>query len=219
MKMERFDAILAIMDRLLGPGGCPWDQEQTMLSIRSAPIEEACELKEAIECGDNYHIMEELGDLFLTGAFMAKLAEKEKRCTLDEALQHLEDKLIRRHPHVFGSVDMPADGNAVKAQWEQIKRQEKGKELRQSALDGIPKGLPTIMRAQKVIAKLAKVNYIFDSPTELELHGEGQFAEVLLGLLKQAHSQNIDIEYALQQKLSALEEEFRKAESCTGEAL
>lgn len=100
--MREFDELIEIIDRLLGPDGCPWDKEQTLQSLRSSVLEEVCEVIEAIDLNDNAHIKEELGDLFFNTIFLCKIAEKEKRFTVTEILKELNEKLIRRHPHVFG---------------------------------------------------------------------------------------------------------------------
>lgn len=208
---DAFQNLLNIMDRLLGPEGCPWDREQTMLSIRSSVVEEACELKEAIEIGDNAHICEEIGDLFLNAVFLSKLAEKERRFSMKDALSALSEKLIRRHPHVFGDTEIE-DSDAVKRQWETIKQNEKGKEHRKSILDSVPAGLHVVSRAQKVLKKISRTTYALPIAKE-NLHTEDELADKLLSLIHEAQSKNFDLELALRRKLTALEDAFRKSEN------
>lgn len=207
---ETFFKLVGIIETLLAPDGCPWDREQTMLSIRSSVVEEACELKEAIENEDNAHICEELGDLFLNAIFLSKLAEKENRFTMQEAINTVSEKLVRRHPHVFGDVSIEGS-EAVKRQWEKIKESEKGKEHRKSALDSIPSGLPVINRAQKVLKKIAHKNLQIKT-SFIEVESEEMLADAVLSLVLQAQLKGLDLEHALRKKLSAIEDDFRAEE-------
>jgi XTP/dITP diphosphohydrolase len=145
--------LVAVMDRLRSPGGCPWDAEQTHQSLVPYAIEEAYELAEAIESGDRAHLMEELGDLLLQVAFHARIAQEdtESPFAIDEVAGGIVDKLVRRHPHVFADVDADTPAE-VAANWEQIKAQEKPH--RTSPLDGIPKDLPALARADKAAGRL-----------------------------------------------------------------
>jgi len=208
---EAFLKLVDIIDTLLAPNGCPWDREQTMLSIRSSVVEEACELKEAIECDDNAHICEELGDLFLNAIFLSKLAEKEKRFTMQDAINIVSEKLVRRHPHVFGS-ERIEDVDAVKKQWEKIKENEKGKEHRKSALDSIPSGLPIIDRAQKVLKKIGPNDFVSVEIPSAKIDSEEQLADGLLSLILQAELKGFDLELALRKKLKFIEDSFRAKE-------
>jgi MazG family protein len=208
--LDAFQQLLDIMDRLLSPEGCPWDKKQTVLSIRASVVEEACELKEAIESGDNAHICEELGDLFFNAVFLSRLAEKEGRFTMDDALKSIAEKLIRRHPHVFGDAQVE-DSDAVKRQWEEIKKSEKGKEHRKSILDGIPSGLHVLNRAQKVLKKIAHAGH--PPPLSQEgLHTEEELADKLLSLVLEAELKGFDFEHAVRKKLNAIEAHFRSTE-------
>lgn len=144
--------LVATMDRLRSPGGCPWDAEQTHESLLRYLIEEAYEVVEAVETGDRAHLREELGDLLLQVVFHARVAEEhaEAPFTVDDVAAGIVDKLVRRHPHVFGDVDA-ATAEHVEERWERMKALEKG---RQSALDGIPAGLPALARAEKMLDRL-----------------------------------------------------------------
>lgn len=152
----------AIMHRLRAPGGCPWDAEQTHASLIPNLIEEAYETVDTIQRGDHDHLREELGDLLLQVVFHSELAEEGGRFNLDDVARGISDKLVRRHPHVFGSSEA-ATPDAVLQQWDQIKREEKGDE-HQPYLYGVGKGLPALLRAVKVQKKAAKVG--FDWPDE-----------------------------------------------------
>lgn len=122
--MEAFDRFVDVVDRLLGPGGCPWDREQTLLSMRKDLLEETNEVIEAVESGDSDHIAEELGDLFFNVVFLCRLAKKEGHTNIPQVLKGITEKLIRRHPHVFGDAKVESSEDVLK-QWEAIKRDEK----------------------------------------------------------------------------------------------
>lgn len=148
--------LLAIMAALRGPGGCPWDIEQTPLSIKNQLIEECYEVVDAIEGGNPDDLREELGDLMLHVAFHARMAEEAGRFTFDDAVRGIVEKLIRRHPHVFGD-ESAADSKEVLRNWDQIKKGEKPE--RSGALDGVPRHAPALMRAQETQKKAAKVGF------------------------------------------------------------
>ncbi|MEI7912731.1 MAG: nucleoside triphosphate pyrophosphohydrolase [Verrucomicrobiota bacterium] len=152
----------AIMHRLRAPGGCPWDAEQSHASLIPNLIEEAYETVDTIQRGDFAHLREELGDLLLQVVFHSELAEEAGHFNLDDVAREISDKLIRRHPHVFGQSDA-ASSDAVLQQWDQIKREEKGAS-EQPYLHGIGHGLPALLRAAKLQKKAAKVG--FDWPEE-----------------------------------------------------
>ncbi|MDB6174613.1 MAG: MazG family protein [Chthoniobacteraceae bacterium] len=151
------DQLREIVARLRSPTGCPWDREQTHTSLRAGLIEEAYEVVEAINNSDDANLREELGDLLLQVVFHAQIASEEGRFNFDEVAQDISEKLIRRHPHVFGE-DQCADSAAVLVRWEEIKRAEKGI-TQTSALDGVSGGLPALMRAEKVQKKAARVGF------------------------------------------------------------
>jgi len=154
-----FQRLLDIMKRLREPGGCPWDREQTPTSLKPFLIEEAYEVLEAIESGRSAAVREELGDLLFQVVFHARLAEEQGDFAMIDLLAQLIDKMVRRHPHVFAdaSVDTP---NEALAQWEAIKQQEaEARGQRRSLLDGVPRALPSLLRAQRVQSKAARVNF------------------------------------------------------------
>ena len=147
--------VVAVMDRLRSPGGCPWDAEQTHQSLVPYLVEEAHEAVEALESGDDEHIIEELGDVLLQVAFHARVAaEREDGFDIDDVSARLVEKLVHRHPHVFAGVEA-ADAAAVEANWEQLKAAEKPH--REHPLDGIPAGMPELARAAKVASRLGRV--------------------------------------------------------------
>src|SRR5438128_3064281 len=157
--MKRATAIqdlLRVMARLRSPQGCPWDREQDHLSLRFHAVEEVYELMDAIEARDDHEMMEELGDLLLQVVFHCQLARERGAFDFEKVCRHIVEKLIRRHPHVFGDAQAKTV-DAVWAQWEQIKKAEKHgtRHARPSALDGIPRHLPALLRAEK-LAKKAK---------------------------------------------------------------
>lgn len=146
-----------VMAALRAPDGCPWDREQDHVSLRWHAVEEVYELLDAIESGDEVEMVEELGDLLLQVVFHAQLGSERGAFDFDRVCQVLADKLVRRHPHVFGDVEA-RDVDQVWANWEKIKRAEKAGSVheRKSALDGIPARLPALMRAQKLVKKASK---------------------------------------------------------------
>ncbi|HBE95814.1 MAG TPA: nucleoside triphosphate pyrophosphohydrolase, partial [Verrucomicrobiales bacterium] len=152
---RQIDRLRAIMHRLRAPGGCPWDAEQTHDSLVSNLIEETYETVAAIKANDDENLQEELGDLLLQVVFHAELAEEDKRFDLNDIARGISDKLVRRHPHVYGdSAVGTTDG--VLAQWEDIKRAEKGDEEK-PYLHGVGKGLPALLRSAKLQKKASKV--------------------------------------------------------------
>jgi tetrapyrrole methylase family protein/MazG family protein len=147
------------MKILRSPAGCPWDQEQTPKTIRSNLIEEAYECIDAITSDDTSHIREELGDIYLVSTFMAYMYEQEGRFTVAEVLEELCEKLIRRHPHVFGTGSEADTAEKVVHQWKNIKVTVEGKKPKDSILDEVPHALPPLDRAYKIQKKAAKVGF------------------------------------------------------------
>src|SRR4030095_14947117 len=152
---DDFAKLRDIVTKLPAPGGCPWDREQTNESLLPALIEEAYEVTEAARAKNDAHFREELGDLLLLVVMHAEIAQESGRFTIDNVLQDISDKLVRRHPHVFGTSDA-RDSGAVLKQWEAIKRAEK---TSKHYLDSLPAALPALMRAQKTQSKVARVNF------------------------------------------------------------
>src|SRR3989441_7031538 len=149
--------LLRVMGRLRSPKGCPWDREQDHMSLRWHAVEEVYELLDAIEAEDDHELVEELGDLLLQVAFHCQLGKERGAFDFERVARHITEKLIRRHPHVFGDVKVK-DVAQVWANWEKIKKAEKRgtRRARPSALDGIPKHLPALLRAEKLVKKARK---------------------------------------------------------------
>ncbi|MEY2537237.1 MAG: nucleoside triphosphate diphosphatase [Verrucomicrobiota bacterium] len=152
---ESFDRLCQIVARLRAPGGCPWDREQTNESILPQLIEEAYELVGAVQANDTANFREELGDVLLHVVMHAEIARENGLFTIDDVLNEVSDKLVRRHPHVFGN-SAASDTGAVLKQWEAIKREEKGDS---HYLASLPDALPALVRAQKAQKKVARVNF------------------------------------------------------------
>jgi len=153
---DHFAHLCEIVAKLRAPGGCPWDREQTHESLLPALIEEAYEVAEAARAKDDVHFREELGDLLLLVVMHAEIASEAGRFNIDDVLREISNKLVRRHPHVFGTSDA-RDSGAVLKQWEAIKREEKKADSHYLA--SLPKALPALMRAQKAQSKAARVNF------------------------------------------------------------
>ena len=152
--------LLAIMDRLRDPGGCPWDREQTLRTLTPYLLEEAHEVIEAIESDDAAHHREELGDLLFQIVFQARIAREQGKFDFADVCDAISDKLTRRHPHVFAEVTVSGSGEVVK-NWERIKaeeRKEKGQAAR-SAIGGVPLALPALVRAERLTEKAAAVGF------------------------------------------------------------
>src|SRR5882762_1996954 len=151
-----FARLCEIVAQLRAPGGCPWDREQTHESLLPATIEEAYEVAEAARSKNEGHFREELGDLLLLVVMHAEIAREAGRFKIDNVITEITEKLIRRHPHVFGESDA-RDAGAVLKQWEAIKREEKKGD--RHYLASLPRALPALMRAQKAQSKVARVNF------------------------------------------------------------
>ncbi|MGD1958751.1 MAG: nucleoside triphosphate pyrophosphohydrolase [Fulvivirga sp.] len=154
-KLEAFDRLLTIMDELRE--NCPWDKKQTLESIRHLTIEETYELSDAIIEGDLEEIKKELGDLMLHNVFYARIASESNAFHIGDVLNAVCDKLVERHPHIYGDVDAK-DENQVKQNWEKIKLKEKGQKKR-TVLGGVPKSLPAMVKAMRIQEKVRGVGF------------------------------------------------------------
>jgi len=155
---ERFAHLVAIMRRLREPGGCPWDQEQDFRSLRRFTLEEAYEVVQAIDDGDRRALAGELGDLLLQVVFLSQMGREEGSFRIDDAIDSISTKLIRRHPHVFGDLEV-ADADEVLRNWEEIKRDERAGQGASSLLDDVPQSLPALQRAQKLGKRAAQLRF------------------------------------------------------------
>lgn len=209
-----FDPILDVMKKLRSPEGCVWDIEQTHATLRRYIVEEVYEVLEAIDLQQGEALCEELGDLLLQIVFHARIAEEAKIFTMQQVIDGVTEKMVRRHPHVFGDISV-RDAGEVVLNWDAIKKQEHGHE-RPSVLDGIPKGLPSLMRAYKLQAKAAKVGFdwdtiepvwdkVYEELDELKdacaqgqaAHMEAELGDVLFSVVNLARFLKIDGEVAL----------------------
>lgn len=204
--------LLDVMARLRSPTGCPWDREQDHLSLRFHAVEEVYELMDAIEAGDDHEMAEELGDLLLQVVFHCQLANERGVFDFEEVARRIVEKLIRRHPHVFGDSNAKTV-DAVWAQWEQIKKAEKKgtKHERPSALDGIPKHLPALLRAEKLVKKAVKAKLLPETKTHPALK-RNAVATLLFELTQAAQSRGWSAEELLRAETKKRERELRKAE-------
>ncbi len=152
--------LVEVMRLLRSPQGCPWDHKQTLATLKDHLVEESHEVLDAIDSGDRAKLCEELGDLLLQVVFQAQICAEEKAFTLDDVATSIVEKLIRRHPHVFGTIQVSGADEVLK-NWEQIKKSEKGDSPR-STLDGIPKSLPGLQKADLVQKRAARVGFDWD---------------------------------------------------------
>ena len=206
------DELLKIMARLRAPNGCPWDREQDHRSLRWHAVEEVYELIDAIESGDDHELEEELGDLLLQVVFHAQLAKERGAFDFERVARHIADKLIRRHPHVFGKLRVK-DVDQVWANWEKIKRAEKHgtRHARPSALDGIPKHLPGLLRAEKLLKKARRAGLVSGKPSS-STRTRARVGEELFELARYAQSRGWSAEDLLRTEIRKRERALRKAE-------
>lgn len=209
--------LVAVMDRLRSPGGCPWDAEQSHASLVPYAIEEAHEVAEAVENDDRDNLREELGDLLLQVVFHARIAQEHptEPFGIDEIADGLVAKLVRRHPHVFADAEVE-DADGVHRQWEQIKRTEK---QRESALDGVPRGLGALARTQKLASRAGRAGLADpaapSSPVP-PVSGAGTIGDRLLALVLEAEAAGVDAEGELRRTAGAWEQDLRATERARG---
>lgn len=220
------DRLKQIVQRLRSPDGCPWDREQTHESLKPHVIEECYELIDAIDDKDDEGMQEELGDLLLQVVLHAQMASEEARFDFDSVAEVISEKLVRRHPHVFGDTKL-ATSDAVLKQWDAIKRREKTE--RASALDGVPRGLPAVAKAQKTQSKAAPVGFdwpdaegslqkVKEEIKELEQVETGEklaeeLGDLLFSVVNFARKSKLDAEELLQAATRKFSERFRKMEA------
>lgn len=181
MPKNLFEELVDVIATLRSENGCPWDREQTHETLKSTLIEETYETLEAIDVGDPEKLKEELGDMLLNIMLQAQIAAEHKNFDIYGVIETLTEKLIRRHPHVFGDVDVENSDEVLK-NWEAIKRQEAGYEDRKSVLDGIPSALPTLLRAQKIQNRAARVGFDWDALKDVVAKVEEELEEVKVSI-------------------------------------
>lgn len=235
---EKFRELVRLMARLRAPGGCPWDRKQTFDSIKPYTLEETYEVLDAIDNRDWAGLTEELGDLMLQPVFLAAIAEEQGLFTISDSLRAINEKLVRRHPHIFGSA-IAETAEDVKTRWDQIKAQEKaatGAAAQVSILDGTPRTLPALVEAHKISSKAAEVGFEWpnvdgvleklveegqelkeaaarDEPGEIE----HEIGDLLFTLVNLARFYRIDPEQALRKTNARFRRRFAFLEQRVGE--
>jgi tetrapyrrole methylase family protein/MazG family protein len=225
-----FERLVQVMARLRAPGGCPWDREQTRESLKAFLIEEAYEVLEALDQGGSETLQEELGDLLLQVVFHAQIAAELGEFTVKEVLAGVTDKLIRRHPHVFGE-GRAETAAEVLSNWERLKQAERGGAKEASALAGVPKTLPALLRAQRLQDKAARVGFDWGETAQVlqkveeellelkEAMGKGaaateaELGDLLFSLVNLARFLNLNAEEALRKCIEKFARRFRHIET------
>jgi len=207
------DDLLKVMARLRSPTGCPWDREQNHRTLRRHAIEEVYELIDAIEAGDDHEMAEELGDLLLQIVFHCQLAKERGAFDFEKVCRMIVEKLVRRHPHVFGTTKVK-DVDEVWVNWEKIKKAEKHgtKHARHSALDGIPKHLPALLRAEKLVKKARKAKVLAESHDSKRRLTKDALAKELFELASFAQARGWSAEELLSAEIKKREHQLRQQE-------
>lgn len=209
--MSGIERLHEIMTRLRNPQtGCPWDRVQTLETLKPCVLEETYELLAAMDRPeDQANHIEELGDVLLQVMFQSVMAEQEGKFSFDDVANAIADKLVHRHPHVFGDV-VANDPATVLKNWERIKQLEHKKEARHSALDGVPTALPALLKARRTMEKAKRIGYEEDlKPVAVE----GDPGEFLLRVVKSIAAQGVDSEAALEKATAAYATRFRAFEA------
>ncbi|MBT3602412.1 MAG: nucleoside triphosphate pyrophosphohydrolase [Candidatus Latescibacteria bacterium] len=222
--MSNLDRLIEIMQRLRGPDGCPWDKEQTQETLKPYLIEEAYEAIDAIDSRNDKDITDELGDVLLQVVFHSQIASETGRFTFDEVAKSIADKLVRRHPHVFGDVVAETSDQVVK-NWEAIKAEEqKERKKDDSILSGVPRHLPALLRAAQIQKKATKVGFDWEKTEEVldkveeeikefrnastQQDKQEEFGDMLFSLVNLARFLRIDPEDALTQTIAKFQNRF-----------
>ena len=190
---DRFKELVGIMAALRGPEGCPWDREQTRDSLKPFLVEETYEVLEAIDEASPRKIKEELGDLLFQIIFHARVAEEKGEFNIDDVLDAISEKMIRRHPHVFGEKTEKTSAQVL-SDWEQLKKAEKGNAARKSILEGVPKEMPALTRAHRLQERAARVGFEWDRVEDViaKLEEEmGEFKETLAVRVKGTEAKDL----------------------------
>lgn len=236
---EKFQKLVAVMSQLRRPGGCPWDRKQTFDTIKSYLLEETYEVMDAIDERDWHSLAEELGDLLLQPVFLAEMAAEQGLFTISDSLDAINEKLVRRHPHVFGNAvaETPED---VKQHWEEIKKQEKSGQAtsgNKSVLDGVPRNLPALVEADKISQKAASIGFewpdingvvdkLQEEAEELakarqsrdQQHIQDEIGDMLFTLVNLARFLKVDPEQALRKTNMRFRKRFAQVERGMGAA-
>ena len=217
---SQLQRLVEVMNQLRSPGGCPWDAEQTHESLLKYLLEESYEFVDAVASGDRMDMREELGDVLLQVYFHARIAEEHPTdpFSIEDVAQGIADKLIRRHPHVFAGLEVK-DSEDVLKNWEEIKKQEKG---RTSALDGIAMAQPALPLIEKLLYRAEKYDVVVETPSTVNIVGqadESSVGQALLAVIAWAHANGIDAEAALRVEALKLSEQVRTIEARQDQAV
>ena len=225
-----FDDLVRLMTRLRGPDGCPWDRKQTLPDLKAYVIEESYEVVDAIDQNDRAALAEELGDLMLQAVFIAEMTREEGSFDIYDSITAIHDKLVRRHPHVFGDVEAN-DAEQVLVNWEKLKQDERKAENK-SVLSGVPQAMPALLKASRLTEKAARVGFdwrrtedVFDKLDEemAELreavaagdqeHVHEEIGDLLFTIANIARKVNVNPEEALQSTNRKFMRRFESMES------
>ena len=230
---RKFDRLVGIMARLRGPDGCPWDREQNFDTIKPYLVEETYEVLDAIDARNWVGLAEELGDLLLEAVFFAQMANEEGKFSIADSLDAINQKLIRRHPHVFAAGDAKTPDD-VKKRWEEIKADEKKSrgETSRSVLASVPRNLPALVEAQQISSKVANVGFDWENTDQVvdKLHEElnelaearkresheeleNEIGDILFALVNVARHLKVDPEQALRKSNAKFRRRFAHVES------
>jgi tetrapyrrole methylase family protein/MazG family protein/ATP diphosphatase len=229
---QTYPSLVAIMQRLLAPDGCPWDREQSYESLRKYVLEEACEVIDAIDSGSPDALKDELGDLLLQVVFLGELARRDEAFGPDDVVRAIVEKLVRRHPHVFGEVEVSGSAEVL-SNWDKIKLQEYGD---RGVLAGLPRSFPALARAQRISEKVSKVGFDWpdaggsrdkvteelDELDEAVAGGsheriESELGDVLFALVNFARHQGVNAEQALRKTADRFSRRFAHVEQRVNE--
>ncbi len=229
---SNFKKLIQLTARLRSPDGCPWDMEQDYSTLQSCLIEEIYELIEAINENDKHKMKEELADVLFLVIFLSRIGEEKGHFDINDVLKQGIDKMVSRHPHVFGKIKVKNSEEALR-QWENIKRKEKSNHKRLSALDGIPKGLPALQKAEKIQKKASKAGFDWTQSGEVlkkleeeldELKTEifagrknferisDELGDLIFTMVNLARFLKVDSEYSLHKSIKKFDGRFRKME-------
>ena len=227
---EPLDQLVEIMARLRGPDGCPWDREQSLETLKVYLLEETFEVREAMEAGDPGALREELGDLLFQVIFQCRIAEEKGWFGLREVAAGIADKLVRRHPHVFGGTRLGTSGEVVR-QWEELKDEERRRGSKGSRLSGVPRDLPALLRALRLSEKAARAGFDWETPAHVfekvreeiaeweeasrkadPAEAERELGDLLFSLVNVSRKMGLDPEAALQSANGRFTGRFRRME-------
>lgn len=236
--LREFEGLLKVVEFLRGPDGCPWDKEQTHQSLTRYAIEEAHELAEALDSGNQAEMREELGDVLLQVVLHSEIARQEGRFNIYDVIETISEKMVRRHPHVFGDVKAETSEEVLK-NWSEIKAAEKGKDQAKPFTFDMPAGIPALLRSQKIGEKTKKVAFDWENADQCWLKVkeelgeleevlsekqrnvtrlEEELGDVLFSLAQLARHLNLDSEQCLRRTNTRFEKRFQRMQELVKEA-